>query len=149
MNSLPAIWLAIAVLFAMIEFFSMTFFGLWMAIAALVPALVIFFVPALSLVSQLVIWILASLLCAAIWLKWIRSRPSCFIEQPLIGQIGILATMLEAGQTGVILLSKPVQGRQEWPCYSTDTLLRQTRVKIIAINQSGQVEVVRLSAVEA
>lgn len=147
-NGLPALWLSIAVLFAIIEFFSMTFFGLWMSIAALVPAIVLFLHPEMDLASQLIIWVIASLLCAGIWLKWIRSRPARFIEQPLIGQEGILASMLEAGKTGVVLLSRPVQGRQEWPCYSSDTLLRQTRVKIIAINQSGHVEVVRLSALE-
>lgn len=77
-------WIAIAALFALAELMTVTFFGLWMAIAAMVPALVVLIVPALSLAGQLLIWGVASLLCAWVWVRWIRSQPEKYLAEPLV-----------------------------------------------------------------
>lgn len=136
------LWIAIAILFAIIEFCTVTFFGLWMAIAALFPAIATFLAPTISITTQLLIWASASLLCAFIWVKWVRSsRPETYLESSLIGQEGLLAEAIHPGQQGILLLTKPIQGRQEWPCRSNVALARQTRVKIIAIDKGNVVEV--------
>ncbi len=135
-------WIAIAAIFALVEIFTVTFFGLWMAIAALIPALLVLFFPAFSVIAQVLVWIAASIICAWIWVRWIRSKPEPWIAEPLIGQQGILASALEPDQPGVLLLSKPVQGRQEWPCVSDSPLARQTRVKVIAMAGNDTVKVV-------
>ncbi len=135
-------WIAIAAIFALVEIFTVTFFGLWMAIAALIPALLVLFFPAFSVIAQVLVWIAASIICAWIWVRWIRSKPEPWITEPLIGQQGILASALEPDQPGVLLLSKPVQGRQEWPCVSDSPLARQTRVKVIAMAGNDTVKVV-------
>lgn len=135
-------WIAIAAIFALVEIFTVTFFGLWMAIAALIPALLVLFFPAFSVIAQVLVWIAASIICAWIWVRWIRSKPEPWIAEPLIGQQGILASALEPHQPGVLLLSKPVQGRQEWPCVSDSPLARQTRVKVIAMAGNDTVKVV-------
>ncbi|KGD79454.1 hypothetical protein HA49_02405 [Tatumella morbirosei] len=134
-------WIAIAAIFALIEIFTVTFFGLWMAIAALVPAILVFIVPSFPIAGQLLIWVVASLICAWIWVRWIRSKPEPWIVEPLIGQQGVLASALTPPQTSVLLLSKPVQGRQEWPCLSDQPLARQTRVKVVAVISDDIVKV--------
>lgn len=134
-------WVAIAAIFALAELFTVTFFGLWMAIAAIVPAVTVLIVPGLPVISQLLIWIIASLLCAWIWVRWIRSKPEQYPQDLIIGQQGILASALSPGQTGILLLSKPVQGRQDWPCICDHELPRQTRVKVIALAGEDLVKV--------
>jgi len=135
------IWLGVAAIFAIIEFCTVTFFGLWMAIAALVPAIVSYFYPHLSVVMQLLIWALSSLVCAFIWVKWIRSKPTVHIESKLVGSEGVLAEALQPGQLGTLLLSRPIQGKQEWICCSEYPLARQTRVTAIAIIEDDIVKV--------
>ncbi|PIJ43769.1 hypothetical protein [Tatumella sp. OPLPL6] len=135
------IWLGVAAIFAIIEFCTVTFFGLWMAIAALVPAIVSYLCPHLSVVMQLLIWALSSLVCAFIWVKWIRSKPIVHIESAIVGSEGILAEALEPGKFGTLLLSRPIQGKQEWMCCSDHSLARQTRVTAIAINENDIVKV--------
>lgn len=135
------LWLGIAAIFAIIEFCTITFFGLWMAIAALVPAVISYFSPELSIVTQLFIWAVASLVCAFIWVKWIRSKPEPYLESLLPGQEGLLAESLMPGQTGILLLTKPIQGKQEWPCLSRIALSRQTRVRVVSLTSDGLVEI--------
>lgn len=134
-------WVAIAAIFGLIELFTVTFFGLWMALAALVPAITVLMLPQLAVVPQVVLWLVASLLCAWIWVRWVRSPPEPFIAEPLIGQQGLLASALEPGSSGILLLMKPVQGRQEWPCISDQPLARQARVRVVAMAGNGQVKV--------
>ena len=134
-------WIAIAAIFALIEIFTVTFFGLWMAIAALAPAILVLILPSFPIAGQLLIWIVASLICAWIWVCWIRSKPEPWIVEPLIGQQGVLASALTPPQTSVLLLSKPVQGRQEWPCLSDQPLARQARVKVVAVISDDIVKV--------
>jgi len=135
------IWLGVAAIFAIIEFCTVTFFGLWMAIAALVPAITSYFCPHLSVVMQLLIWALSSLVCAFIWVKWIRSKPVVQVESTIIGSEGILAESLQPGQLGTLLLSRPIQGKQEWMCCSDYSLARQTRVIAIAMTENDIVKV--------
>ena len=135
------VWIAVAAIFALIEIFTVTFFGLWMAIAALVPAVLVFILPLFPISGQLLVWVVASLICAWVWVRWIRSKPEPWIAEPLIGQQGILASALAPAQTSILLLSKPVQGRQEWSCVSDQTLVRQARVKIVAVISDDIVKV--------
>jgi len=135
------IWLGVAAIFAIIEFCTVTFFGLWMAIAALVPAVIAYLFPHISVVLQLLAWAVSSLLCAFIWVKWIRSKPAEYVDSPLIGAEGVLADALPSGHTGILLLSRPIQGKQEWPCVSDQPLDRQSRVTVIEVMDHGKVKV--------
>lgn len=135
------LWIAVAAVFALIELFTVTFFGLWMALAALIPALAVLLHPGLAAMVQIILWLVASLLCAWIWVRWVRSPPEPFLSEPLIGQQGLLASALEPGGSAILLLMKPVQGRQEWPCTSDQSLARQTRVKVVAMAGKAQVKV--------
>ncbi|WP_241630836.1 NfeD family protein, partial [Rosenbergiella nectarea] len=60
-----------------------------MAIAALVPAVISYYFPELAVITQLLTWTFSSLICAFIWIKWIRSKPAEHIETVLIGNEGV------------------------------------------------------------
>ena len=109
--------------------------------AAWCPAILVFILPSFPVPGQLLVWIVASLICAWVWVRWIRSRPEPWIAEPLISQQGILASALTPPQASILLLSKPVQGRQEWPCVSDQPLARQARVKVVAVISDDIVKV--------
>lgn len=139
------IWIGIGAVCGLIELFTVTFFGLWMAIAALIPAAAVLMVPELSFTAQIGIWCLSTLCCALAWVKWSRLKPEQYVEEPLVGQVGILASAIQAGGRSVILLTKPVQGNQQWPCQSEVALPKETRVYIVGVAEG----VVQITAVNA
>lgn len=138
-------WVGLGAICGLIELFTITFFGLWMALAALIPAVVVLIAPEITIEWQIGIWCIATVCCAYAWMKLSRNKPQQFVEESLIGQVGILAFALPEGGESVILLTKPVQGSQQWTCRSQETLPRDTRVQIISIAN----DVVLVSAVSA
>lgn len=62
-------WLVIAGVFIVIELLTFTFLFLWLTFAALLVALVTFFVPQLSMTLQLGSFAVLSIIVVAVWLK--------------------------------------------------------------------------------
>lgn len=130
-NSIWWIWIIIGVIFLFIELFTNSFFGLWMAIAALLPAILSFIKPDLSIEIQIVCWIIAMLICSVLWVKFSkRDNPLQEIDDQLIGQVGILAKGCDTENIGIILLQKPVDGATQWKCISNHIIIAETRVII-------------------
>ncbi|MDI9094983.1 MULTISPECIES: NfeD family protein [Morganellaceae] len=139
------IWVGLGALFGIIELFTLTFFGLWMALAAIIPAALTLVAPDVSLQWQISIWCIATVCCAFFWVKFSRNKPKRYVEEPLIGEVGQLAFALPEGGESVILLTKPVQGNQQWPCKSQEVLPRDARVRIVSVS-SGVVLVAAVTA---
>lgn len=126
------IWIIIGVIFLFIELFTTTFFGLWMAIAALLPAVLGLINPNLSIEIQIVAWIIAMIICGVLWYKYSKpDMPLKELEDSLVGQIGILAKSCDPKNTGIILLQKPVAGATQWPCIADQAIASDTRVIVI------------------
>lgn len=126
------IWLVVAAAFLLVEMLTTTFFGLWMAIAAAVPAFLSLALPELSVDWQIVAWIIAIVLCAFLWVKISRKRtPSGGIGESLIGEVGLLSRASSTNLFGVIVLQKPIEGRVEWKCVSDEDIPASTRVIIL------------------
>lgn len=125
-------WIIVGAIFLLVELMTTTFFGLWMAIAALVPAVVSLIWPSAGLEWQLTLWIVAMLLCGWLWARYSRrGRDSTLLDDPLAGQVGVLARACDHEITGLLLLQKPVAGASEWRCLSEHPLPAETRVVVI------------------
>lgn len=126
------IWIIIGVIFLFIELLTTTFFGLWMAIAALFPAMLGFIKPDISTETQVIAWIIAMIVCAWLWYKYSKpDAPLKELEDALIGQIGVLAKGCDTKNTGIILLQKPVAGSTQWQCIANQGIPSDTRVIVI------------------
>ena len=126
------VWIIIGVIFLFIELFTTTFFGLWMAIAALLPALLGLISQNISTEIQVIAWIIAMIVCALLWYKYSKpDAPLRELEDALVGQIGILAKSCDTQNTGIILLQKPVAGATQWPCIANQCIPSDTRVIVI------------------
>lgn len=121
-------WIIVGSGFLLIELMSSTFFGLWMAIAALAPAVSSLIWPQMDLAWQLAVWVAAMLLCGWLWTRYNRKHHAP--EDALLGQTGVLARGCSQHQQGLLLLQKPVQGATEWRCISAQPLPAASRVII-------------------
>ncbi|PIJ49037.1 hypothetical protein BL250_17065 [Erwinia sp. OLTSP20] len=141
-------WIIVGGLFLLVELTTTTFFGLWMAIAALVPALTALIWPHFSLQWQLTLWIVAMLLCGWLWSRYNRKYLSPVAqEDSLAGQIGVLARECSASRPGLLLLQKPVMGASEWRCISDEPLPADTRVVVVAQPEPYLVRVERTQSI--
>ncbi|EGT5675322.1 NfeD family protein [Cronobacter dublinensis subsp. dublinensis] len=124
-------WIIVGAIFLLIELITTTFFGLWMAIAALVPATVSFFRPDLPLGWLIGIWMISMLVCAYLWVRISkRKNPAAVTEDGILGQVGILTRGSSSENPGVIILQKPVEGLTEWRCFSDDEIHPNSRVVV-------------------
>lgn len=132
LTSIWWLWIIIGVIFLFIELFTTTFFGLWMAIAAICPAILGLIQPTLSIEIQIIAWIIAMIICGGLWYKYSKpDAPLRELEDALVGQIGILAKSCDTQTTGIILLQKPVAGATQWPCIADQHIPSDTRVIVI------------------
>ncbi|EIZ1086084.1 NfeD family protein [Klebsiella oxytoca] len=124
-------WVIVGAVFLLIELFTSTFFGLWMAIAAVFPAVLSFMIPDMHLGWQIGIWIISMLVCAYLWVRISkRDNPNKSIQDTVIGQIGILSRGSASEKQGLLILQKPVEGRTEWKCVSDDEIAPDSRVVV-------------------
>lgn len=124
-------WIIVGALFLLIELFTSAFFGLWMAIAAVVPAILSFLISDMHLGAQIGVWIVSMLICAYLWVRISkRDKSNKSIQDSVIGQIGLLARGSASERQGLLILQKPVEGRTEWKCISDDEITPNTRVVV-------------------
>ncbi|MDI2112225.1 NfeD family protein [Commensalibacter nepenthis] len=132
LHTLWLMWIIIGVILLLVELFTTTFFALWMAGAAIVPAILSFFSPNMSLEFQIIVWIIAMCICAFLWMRFSkRDIPLENIDKELIGQIGILAKKCDAQNKGILLLQKPVDGLSQWECIANNPIPVETRVIVV------------------
>ncbi|CAI3928747.1 Membrane protein implicated in regulation of membrane protease activity (YbbJ) (PDB:2EXD) [Commensalibacter communis] len=132
LHTLWLMWIIIGAILLLVELFTTTFFALWMAGAAIVPAILSFIYPNVSLEFQIIVWIIAMCICAFLWMRFSkRDTPLENIDKELIGQIGILAKKCDAENKGILLLQKPVDGLSQWECVANYPIPMETRVVVI------------------
>ncbi|MEQ0217765.1 NfeD family protein [Klebsiella sp. CN_Kp114] len=124
-------WIIVGAIFLLIELFTSTFFGLWMAIAAAVTAVLSFLISDMHLGSQIGIWIVSMIISAYLWVRISkRNNSNTSIQDTVIGQIGILSRGSASEKQGLLILQKPVEGRTEWKCVSDDEIAPDSRVVV-------------------
>lgn len=131
LHTMWLMWIIVGAVLLLVELFTTTFFALWMAVAAIVPAILVFVYPDIRLEFQIIVWIIAMFCCAFLWMKFSkRDAPLRMIDTDLIGQIGILAKRCDAENKGVLLLQKPIDGSSQWECISHEPIVAETRVVV-------------------
>ena len=81
-------WILVSAIFLFVELMTVTFFGLWMAIAAIVPAATVFLFPDITIAGQLTLWIVSMLVCAYCWVKILDILPALKDGDPYSVQTG-------------------------------------------------------------
>jgi len=89
--------------------------------------------------SQLLIWIILSILTTTLWFKLIspRMRDKSFAgmaKEAITGQTGTVITFTPENSQGVIRFHVPIMGSSEWPFISDDQFATGDRGRIVELS---------------
>lgn len=134
----PWHWFVLGVILILSELLLPAFAALWFGIAAMMVGILYIMFPFMSLTTQLVTWLILSVLCTLAWFKFIKplsidKTKAGLSREATIGQIGmVIQTQLEHEQIRV-RFPMPVLGSDEWNCRSKSTVNVGDRVRVIDI----------------
>ena len=129
-------WLIAAVVLICLEMLiTGTYYFIWMGIAAAIVGCILFFVPSLSWLSQVLVFTLLSILTIALFRKYQKSNPVIKDETTLNRRgeqyIGRIFTLDEPIVNGV---GKVRVDDSTWKVSGEEDLSVGTRVKVIAVD---------------
>lgn len=136
------IWIAVAVVLAVLEIFTATFFVLWFAVGAAVIGVLALVVPGLGPAAQIIGWVVLSSLIALVWLRFFRNRrpETRWSVDEVLGEVGLLTVAVAPFQKGRVRFQKPILGAEEWACVADQAISAGTRVRLVKV-EGGTVRV--------
>ena len=95
--------------------------------------------PDISLTTQIVLWIVLSVLCTLLWFKFIKplsidKTKAGLPREATIGQIGMVIQTELAHDQIIVRFPMPILGADEWNCRSTIPVKVGDRVRVIDIS---------------
>lgn len=129
MNIQPWHWFVFGAVLIMMELVIPTFAILWFGIAAILVAGLLWFMPTISLLAQVLVWLLLSIFCMVVWFQFIspRSKSKTDVgigEDAILGEVGMLIEKPTIDKVGKLRFSVPILGSTEWRCRSRDDTLQ-------------------------
>lgn len=116
------------------------FFMLWFGVGALLVGLVLLLLPGLSLTTQIVAWIIASVAMVVVWFRvFKRSQHKTLVGTSageIIGEAGLLVSAVAPFQRGKVRFQRPVLGTEEWACMADDSIASGERVRVVSVEGS-------------
>ncbi|HAD69452.1 MAG TPA: NfeD family protein, partial [Acinetobacter radioresistens] len=135
----PWHWFVLGILLILSELILPAFAALWFGIAAIMVCILFWLFPMMSLTTQIVMWIVLSILCTLLWFKFIKplsidKTKAGLSREATIGQIGmVIQTGMEHGQIKV-RFPMPLLGSDEWNCRTQDIVQVGDRVQVTDIS---------------
>jgi membrane protein implicated in regulation of membrane protease activity len=128
-------WIIFGLILLIIEMNLGTFIMLGLGIAGIIVG-VIDVLVGLSFSSQLLLWVVFSILFILAWFKWLRQSSSHQAGQSDYG-LDILGTVnenIELHKRGKVTFDAPVLGNRTWSVTSKNKITKNERVKIVQVN---------------
>ncbi|MCU4630614.1 NfeD family protein [Acinetobacter variabilis] len=134
----PWHWFVLGILLILSELLLPAFAALWFGIGAIMVGILYWMFPMMGLTTQILTWIILSVLCTLLWFKFIKplsidKTKAGLSREATIGQIGmVIQTDLEQDQIRV-RFPLPVLGSDEWDCRALDKVQVGDRVRVVDI----------------
>jgi len=134
----PWHWFVLGILLILSELILPAFAALWFGVGAIMVGILYFLFPMIGPTTQLIIWIVLSVLCTVAWFKIIKplsvdKTKAGLSREATIGQVGmVIQTNMELNQIKV-RFPIPVLGNAEWICRSQSEVQVGDRVRVIDI----------------
>ncbi|MGC9351311.1 MAG: NfeD family protein [Sulfurovum sp.] len=128
-------WIILGIILLIIEINLGTFFMLGLGVAAIVVG-VIDMLFATTFNTELLIWIVLSLLSIAAWFKWFREPHQTDSGQSnyRLDTLGNVLEEIEPHSRGKVKFDAPVLGNTIWHATAKVRIAKDTRVRIVQIN---------------
>lgn len=126
-------WILVAIICGAIEIFTVGFWFLWLAIAAVAVALLVQFGILPTLEIQLLVFAIFTLLLIVftrpLIMKFVKSNETVSNVKALIGQHGVTITSIVPMQFGQVKVNGEI-----WTAVSEEELEENTRIEIMGID---------------
>ncbi|OTG69975.1 hypothetical protein B9T26_14465 [Acinetobacter sp. ANC 4169] len=135
----PWHWFVLGVLLILSELVIPAFAALWFGIAAIMVGVLYWMFPMMGLTTQLVTWIILSILCTLLWFKFIKplsidKTKAGLSREATIGQVGMVIQIHMQHDLITVRFPMPVLGSDEWNCRSLSPVKVGDRVRVIEIS---------------
>jgi inner membrane protein len=135
----PWHWIVFGIALMVSEIFFVSFFILWFGAAAVIVGAALFFVPALSMTWQILLWTVLSAVLAWGWFRYLKplsiDRTTAGLSKEAItGEIGQVLVVPTAEKRGKLRFPAPVLGADEWIIISEERLELGDRVRVVDIS---------------
>ncbi|WP_326519008.1 NfeD family protein [Acinetobacter sp. CAAS 2-6] len=134
----PWHWVLLGIVLMLSELVIPAFASLWFGIAALMVAVLFWLFPMMSLSTQLIMWIILSILSTLLWFKFIKplsidKTKAGLPREATIGQVGMVIETGLAHEQIKVRFPMPVLGSDEWICRSLTPVQVGDRVRVVDI----------------
>ena len=116
----PWHWLVLGFVLLIVEMFVPTFASLWFGAAAIIVAALSWLLP-ISIVAQIIIWLVLSAVFLLAWFKFIKplsvDRTKAGLGgSVIVGEVGMIIEPPQLDRAGMVRFSVPIVGAAEWVC---------------------------------
>ena len=134
----PWHWVVLGILLMLSELIIPAFAALWFGIAALMVAVLLWLFPMMGMATQLIMWIILSVLCTVLWFKFIKplsidKTKAGLPREATIGQVGMVIETSLSHEQIKVRFPMPVLGADEWICRSLNPVQVGDRVRVVDI----------------
>ncbi len=134
----PWHWFVLGVVLMLSELVLPAFAALWFGIAAIMVGVLFWMFPMMGFTTQLVIWIILSILCTLLWFKFIKplstdKTKAGLSREATIGQVGMVIQTHMEHDLITVRFPMPVLGSDEWNCRALEPVQVGDRVRVVDI----------------
>ena len=128
-------WIVLGFILLIIEMGTGTFFMLGLGVAGVFVGVFDYYLE-LQFSTEMLIWLIISLIFISAWFIWIRQKPVTQSGQSnyRLDTLGTVEKKIEPNRRGKVVFDHPVLGNTTWHATSKEDLPINTRVKIIEVN---------------
>ena len=134
----PWHWFVLGVLLILSELVLPAFAALWFGLAAIMVGVLLWLFPMMGFITQIVTWIILSVLCTLLWFKFIKplsidKTKAGLSREATIGQVGMVIQTHMEHDLITVRFPMPVLGSDEWNCRTLTPVQVGDRVRVVDI----------------
>ena len=134
----PWHWFVLGILLILSELVIPAFAALWFGLAAMMVGVLLWMFPMMGFITQIVTWIILSVLCTLRWFKFIKplsidKTKAGLSREATIGQVGMVIQIHMEHDLITVRFPMPVLGSDEWNCRSLEPVRVGDRVRVVDI----------------
>ena len=134
----PWHWFVLGILLILSELVIPAFAALWFGLAAIMVGVLLWMFPMMGFITQIVTWIILSVLCTLLWFKFIKplsidKTKAGLSREATIGQVGMVIQTHMEHDLITVRFPMPVLGSDEWNCRTLKPVQVGDRVRVVDI----------------
>lgn len=143
-------WLVLGMILIIAELFIPSFTIFWFGLSAIAVGGLLWFIPAMTLTVQLLLWAVFSALTTAFWFLVMKPRMvdktrAGMSREALLGETGQVIRVPDGERRGLVRFSKPLLGSDEWSFICDDPVQIGDRVQIRDVSGNTLVVIPKLN----